>query len=226
VQPDKLIDSGTYALVPVKRLDRAKTRLGAVLSADERRRFCLAMLNDVLNTLSDCPRISAMGLYTSEPAACNVAEARAIETHGEVDGEDLCDGLNRIARTIERRGYDTLLVLPQDVPTLESAELNAFLETHTQLSIGGAPRGGTNLIALSPPTLIPFQFGPDSLALHRRAGMSADAVPRIVEMSSALRDIDLPEDLQWLADQPAKTQAGNWVLDWQGGLPGQPRYAS
>ena len=41
----------TYALVPVKGLSRAKTRLAGALTGDERAGLVLAMLRDVLTAL-------------------------------------------------------------------------------------------------------------------------------------------------------------------------------
>jgi 2-phospho-L-lactate guanylyltransferase (CobY/MobA/RfbA family) len=58
--------SGTWALVPLKRLDRAKRRLAPLLSGVERGRLSLAMVADVLAALAEVENIGRILLVSSE----------------------------------------------------------------------------------------------------------------------------------------------------------------
>ncbi len=200
-----------YALVPVKHLGAAKSRLSDVLSPSQRRDLCLAMLEDVLDGLEAVPSISDIGLYTSDPAVHEIAAGRGLETHGELEGESLCAGLDRVAASVRQRGFPTLLVIPQDVPNVDPSELEAVIREHGSLTLAGAPRGGTNLVVATPPDVIGFRFGPDSLILHRRAAMVAGVAPVLVAPPSLARDIDLPADLDWLADESPPCRAAAWA---------------
>ena len=62
-------EAPVYAIVPVKHLSQAKTRLADGLTAEHRERLCLAMLEDVLDALNDTPAIDTVGLYTSDATA-------------------------------------------------------------------------------------------------------------------------------------------------------------
>ena len=58
-----------HALVPVKDLGLAKTRLAAVLTAEERRDLARAMLEDVLAALLASPVVVAITLLSDDPVA-------------------------------------------------------------------------------------------------------------------------------------------------------------
>ena len=59
--------SNTWALVPLKNLDRAKQRLVPALSEDQRRNLVLAMARDVLTALEKSASITKTLLVSSEP---------------------------------------------------------------------------------------------------------------------------------------------------------------
>jgi 2-phospho-L-lactate/phosphoenolpyruvate guanylyltransferase len=59
---------------------------------------------------------------------------------------------------------------------------------------------GTNGLALSPPDVIPFQFGVDSFSAHRGAAARTGVRTVIVERPGLEFDVDTPSDLAaWLA---------------------------
>ena len=49
-----------WAVVPLKRYDRAKQRLASLLSTDERKQLVAAMANDVLTALGGVPQVPIM----------------------------------------------------------------------------------------------------------------------------------------------------------------------
>src|SRR4051812_47400037 len=61
------------AIVPLKRLDQAKTRLAEVLSPPERRQLMEALLGDVLGVLRAVPQIDRVVVASSDPGAAAIA---------------------------------------------------------------------------------------------------------------------------------------------------------
>ncbi|MGH8598980.1 MAG: hypothetical protein ACREXT_20220, partial [Gammaproteobacteria bacterium] len=54
---------------------------------------------------------------------------------------------------------------------------------------------GSNALALSPPDLIPFQFGHESFQAHCSAARAAGAEVRVLTLPGLAFDIDTPADL-------------------------------
>ncbi len=76
-----------WAIVPVKRLSRAKQRLGCVLSRNERVKLARTMLHEVLTTLCATPEVAGTIVVTGDPMVANLAtlfEARVVtDVHGD-----------------------------------------------------------------------------------------------------------------------------------------------
>ncbi|MEO8137784.1 MAG: hypothetical protein ABI831_27875, partial [Betaproteobacteria bacterium] len=71
--------------------------------------------------------------------------------------------------------------------------------------------GGTNGLLLSPPTVIPFLYGPDSAKRHLAAAGSAGIPARLVEITAFARDVDSPDDVHWLLGQRVACATLAWL---------------
>jgi 2-phospho-L-lactate guanylyltransferase len=67
--------------------------------------------------------------------------------------------------------------------------------------VAAAPDGGTNALVLTPPTVIPFLYGPDSADRHIAAAGDRGVVSQRLDLPAFARDIDTPDDVQWLVGQ-------------------------
>jgi 2-phospho-L-lactate guanylyltransferase len=111
-------------------------------------------------------------------------------------------------------------VLPGDLPTLAAADVGQLIRGHVQRhGEGGSSAtlcpasrdGGSNALLLSPPTALPFHFGPDSARRHAAAATVA-GVPLTVDGGSGFsRDIDTPADVQWLLQQRVACATIAWL---------------
>ena len=77
-----------WAVVPVKRFDLAKGRLADSLHADERRRLARAMLEDVLEALTNTAEVDRVLVVTREPEVATLATSAGADTIAET-GEGL-----------------------------------------------------------------------------------------------------------------------------------------
>ena len=101
----------------------------------------------------------------------------------------------------QARNASSALILPLDLPLLTTSALEKLVEPGYQPSpsIVIAPcrhRQGTNVLVLSPPRLIPPQFGLYSFARHQQLAQQTGVNPTICHSPHLAFDLDTPKD--WL----------------------------
>jgi 2-phospho-L-lactate guanylyltransferase len=196
------------ALVPAKALDRAKGRLAALLTEDERRQLALAMLEDVVKALQAVPEIDSVAVISPDAEVLDAARAlaaEAIEEPASVRGlnQALAHGLSVMSSR-----PDALLVLLADVPTLKPADVKDVLDAlppDRGVVIAPSSAKGTSALALRPPDIIPFRFGEQSFQNHKREAAARKIEHTIVRNEALANDIDEPADLKRLLEHPAET---------------------
>ena len=109
----------TWALVPIRGLETAKTRLGGHLDAELLRRTLVAT--------RDARRITGTIVVTMDPAAAGIArDHRAV---GLVERAPGLNGAISAARSVAvARGATAVLVLPADLPAVSAATVDAVLD--------------------------------------------------------------------------------------------------
>src|SRR4051812_8083228 len=117
----------TAAVLPVKRFDSAKQRLGEAVGGRERRELAAAMVEDVLVALGEVDGLDDVIVVTAEDRAA--ALARAAGAHVVADrleaGQSLAAEIG--VETAVQRGAERALLVPGDCPALDAAELTALL---------------------------------------------------------------------------------------------------
>jgi 2-phospho-L-lactate guanylyltransferase len=192
-----------WALIPVKSLERSKSRLNSVLNPQECAMLSRAMFMDVLDALNDAEGISNIAVLTNDEDVAGLASQLGHLVIADQSEGELCDGLNAAAKQLAELGADGVLILPGDLPTVTAADIESLLAKHEGgLSLCPAIRdGGTNALLCSPPDALPFQFGQDSARKHLELAEISGIKTNRLPMHAFFRDIDTPEDLSWLARQ-------------------------
>ena len=196
--------SRTWALVPLRGLEDAKTRLGAALDAEERLELVRAMASRTLAATRDARGLTGTVLVTADPAAAELAA-----TFGARTLVQRLPGLNaalREARAVAvAAGATATIVVPIDLPAIDADTLDRLLdEVRDALLDDGARsivalvadrRGvGTNSLLTAPPAVIEPAFGEASRAAHQAAAVRAGA--RFLELGGPLTlDVDTSDDL-------------------------------
>lgn len=194
----------TWAVVPLRGLETAKTRLAAALDAEERLDLVVEMATRTLEAARDAERITGTVLVTADPAAA--ALARSLGARALVQR---LPGLNAALREgraeAVRAGAGAVLVLPIDLPAVGAATLDALLarieasgtlEDATPVVAVVPDRHGlgTNVLFTAPPAAIDPAFGEGSFLAHRDAAAAVGA--RFVEIGGPLTlDLDTSDDL-------------------------------
>jgi 2-phospho-L-lactate guanylyltransferase len=190
----------TIAVLPVKRFDDAKQRLGESLRSGTRRALAEAMLIDVLTALRRARRVDGVVVVTSEHGAEALARGYDARTIRDPDEPGHNPAARAGVRWAIEQGARRALLVPGDCPALDPTEVDDLLLSHpheeSRVTIVPDRHGtGTNALVLCPPDAIAPSFGPGSRARHEALAREAGAECRIAEPPSLVLDIDTVEDL-------------------------------
>ncbi|MBX6378069.1 MAG: 2-phospho-L-lactate guanylyltransferase [Clostridia bacterium] len=184
------------ALIPMKPLAQAKTRLAAVLTPAQRRRLCLWMLSRVVEACvrADFDHIEVLG--------GDEVVAAAAERWGAHVRPEPAAGLNAslavAMRDLQSRRRAAVVVVPGDVPLVTPNDLSVLRELAVQGFVALAPSAdgtGTNGLGVPETVNLAPRLGPDSLARHLEDCCRAAVPHRVVHLSSLALDVDTPSDL-------------------------------
>lgn len=198
----------TWAIVPVKPLIRAKSRLADILTPKERETLSLKMLTRNLKILKTCKAITNTLVISRDTHVLALARSLGVHTVQESGHPELNDALTRASSLLQGWGVEATLVLPADLPLLDAEEINHMVELgHFSGSVVIAPddqEDGTNALLLHPPNIIEYAYGEGSYQRHTDAARQAAAILHIYETDRMKLDIDTPDDLVYYQMMAAK----------------------
>lgn len=192
------------AIVPVRALEGAKSRLGEALGVSERRDLVTRLLGRTLAALAGVAGVERTIVVSGDEAVLALARRAGTSVVPlRQRGTGLNPGLEEARAVALELGAASLLVLPADLADPATAALAGLLAARPGgPSVVLAPDRhgeGTNALLLTPPGAIGFSFGPGSRAAHRAAAAAAGIAYLEREGPLAL-DLDTPEDLRLAAD--------------------------
>lgn len=183
------------AVIPVKRLETAKSRLGAT-DDPQRPELALAFALDVIDACLKAPSISAVIVVTDDQEVIDAARGVSICP------EPVNGGLNRAIAEGAALVEGPIVALTGDLPCLTPESLEYVLGLASQYPhslLSDAQGSGTAmLLAIESRTLKPH-FGTKSRSEHVQAGYIDLALETSSEIrtliAGARRDVDTPADL-------------------------------
>jgi 2-phospho-L-lactate/phosphoenolpyruvate guanylyltransferase len=180
--------------VPVKSLDRAKTRLASVLSPEERAELAIAMLNDVLDAC--LPQGGwEVWVVSRQNEVLRLVERRGARPLQEI-GTTLRQAVRQTEAEAHRRGCTELALVLADLPFATKDALDKALATSASvIAAPAASDGGTNVLVRRPPSIIPARFGRSSFAKHRAEAYRRGVTFEPINIAELGFDLDRPDDL-------------------------------
>ncbi len=194
------------AVVPVKRLTTAKTRLSTARGA-ERRELALAFARDTVAALLEADCIDSVLVVTDDRAAAEVLRGQ----HAAVIGEPSGGGLNAAfghgaAHLRQEDPHTSILAVCADLPALRPAEVTdalAMAAAYERAFVADHVGTGTTMLIAAPGAELDPRFGASSADAHRRSG----AVPVVGRLPSVRQDVDSVSDL----DAAVVIGVGRWT---------------
>ena len=198
-------------VVPIRAFENAKSRLGAVLDAEERRDLVEGLLRRTVSVALAATGVDEVVVVSPDPEVLAVARDAGARPLLQ-SSRGLNPALAEARSTVTSR---RLMVVPGDLPGLSTGDLEAILAAGTATgspSVVLAPDRhgrGTNALLLDPPDAIDPAFGGDSHAGHAWLASSADIPYAEVTGRPGLElDLDTSDDLLLAeARRPEATRA-------------------
>jgi 2-phospho-L-lactate guanylyltransferase len=196
-----------WAVLPVKRLDEAKSRLDPVLGAAQRRALAESLFERCLGVLTQSPEVHQTLVVSADPAVLAHAGSLGATPIAE-EAAGLNGALSLAREHAVREGAQRLLVLACDLPLVSPEDLENLFSRAAVPGVVIAPdrrRQGTNALLLAPPLAIDFAFGENSFQRHQALAAAAGVSAAAVTLPGLAFDVDLPQDWHDL-------QASGWRL--------------
>ena len=205
-------------ILPVKRLDAAKSRLDSLFDPGQRRELAAAMLEDALDLCARATFLSWHVLSADEIVLRKAAE-RGFETLEDPPDGGLNDSL---ASAIDRlSGADSVTIIPADTPLATASDLQDILDTGAISDVVVVPAdrdAGTNGLYLSPPDLMAPRFGESSFSGYLRNAHETGLRCSILPLEGLALDIDSPEDIdELLGGSPRENRTVRLLQRWREG---------
>lgn len=186
------------AIVPVKPLAEAKSRLASVLSHDERMVLARRLLERTLLKLVRARGLAGIMVVSRDEAVLKIA--RKYGAFGILEtNTGLNDALEQARRVCLANGARAILILPVDLPRVRVRDIEKIIalgEPAPRIVIVPAVRdGGTNALLLNPARALEFQFGDNSFQKHSAAAAANNVPLALYESDTVTLDLDVPEDL-------------------------------
>lgn len=183
-------------LLPIKRLDRAKTRLGPVFSEAERRAIATALMDDAFEL---CASVDFLRWWvvSDDTTVLQHAAGRGFATIHD-GGSGVNEAVKQGVKEVLAEGATSVTVIPSDVPLAWKGDLRDLLDTGATSDVVVVPSqsdGGTNGLYLSPPDIVEPHFGPSSLKRHIASAGERKLRCSILPLARLALDIDRIEDV-------------------------------
>jgi len=202
------------ALIPVKSLSEAKSRLADHLTLRQRRNLVLDMLHHVLRVLRESNlrqdvAVVRPDLQVLEQAKAWGAQALVEQQHGH-------NPALQASRRALAPGASALLTISADLPLLQPGDIRSMIEQSMDYQVVLAPSRdgtGTNALLVRPPLALPYLFGPNSLHSYHQAAEQWQLSSTIVNSIGLALDIDTIDDLDDLYE--LQVLSGEHMQSWQ-----------
>ena len=203
----------TYrALIPVKALDEAKSRLAGYLTLHQRKNLVLDMLHHVLQVLQQSNMLEQITVVSPDLQVLDYARIWGV--HALI--EEL-PGHNAAlhAAALQETGTTALLTISGDLPLLQPSDIRALIERSLRYPVVLAPSRdgtGTNALLVQPPLALPYLFGVNSLYKYVRAAKERQLGSTIYNSIGLALDIDTIDDLDDLYE--LQVLSGEKIRSW------------
>ncbi len=189
-------------VVPVKRLQQAKSRLSGFLEPAARQQLVITLVRHVINTVyrsivsQSIP--ARIWLVSPDPVLRDVTDNKDVEWFLD-PVEELNAALTVARNHLQQCGCSSMMILAGDLPLLTVDDVRLLIAALADYDVVLAPdqeQCGTNALGVRLPSPLPFGFGTDSAAHHLRSAARLGLRVHLVHTPTLAFDLDDGERLQ------------------------------
>jgi 2-phospho-L-lactate guanylyltransferase len=189
----------TYsALVPVKAVREAKSRLAPYLSSREREQLVMEMLQHVLFTLQESGQFTRINVVSPDERVLAAAQQWGAQSLiEEQPGHN--PALQAAAQRELEAGATALLTLSADLPLLQPDDIRSLVQASYHYDVVLAPShegSGTNALLVHPPLVVPYVFGTGSLYRYQQEARQRHVSSTTCFSIGLALDIDTISDVE------------------------------
>jgi len=200
------------AIVPVKRLPEAKTRLSQVLLPNERKLITEMMLKDVLQALRNSQLLDGITIIGTDTSAKRLAkkyQARFVKE----PSVGLNASIEYATKLSLKYGATSVLVVLADIPLIDETDIKEAVRLGLDAAVVLSPSRaeGTNALLRTPPEVIKTEYGHGSFVNHLRRVQERGISFKTLWTPSLSFDVDTPGDLWELLQRRANTHTSKFL---------------
>jgi 2-phospho-L-lactate guanylyltransferase len=154
---------------------------------------------------------------TDDPFARDLAARFQFEVIADTVNPGETGAIEMATAECRRRGAERTLVVPADIPLIETSELQKIVDSAPPggaVLVPDAAGRGTNAALRAPADLFPLRFGNDSFVPHLAAAKATGKPCVVLKMPGIALDVDRPEDLKELATAKGERRSQRLVRSW------------
>jgi 2-phospho-L-lactate guanylyltransferase len=189
----------TYAVLPVKPLNRAKSRLARALKAPTRAALVRSIFSRTLDVIAQVPRLDGVIVVSRDLTILELARQRHAVALMESDS-GLNPAITQAAHWAVQHQARSILIVPVDLPLIMADDLENMLdlalEPNAMVIAPDRHDEGTNVLLVRPPDAIQFSYGTTSFRAHRAQAIDRGLTVHEYRSPTTAFDIDEPDDLE------------------------------
>lgn len=187
------------AIIPMKSLHLAKSRLSNILTPEQRKNLAMYLLDATIKELKESKFISEIIIVSSDKAVKNYSYLKNLKFIKDYD-----EGVNNAVILADHycinNDIDANIVIPQDLPFISAKEIdqicNISNKYHKCIIICPSKRfDGTNVLFRKPPNVIKTFYDDNSYINHLKEANKFKIPIESLDIGKLRFDIDTKEDL-------------------------------
>jgi 2-phospho-L-lactate guanylyltransferase len=204
-----------WAILAIKSLSRAKSRLAPALSDQARRDLAQAMFEDTLEALMQARSLAGIAVVSGDPLVRDMAISHGLHLIHDPEERGHNSSIEMAANALARKRVERIMTVPADVPLITGDDIDRLLAIPQGdgdlLLVPSHDGRGTNALVLSPHAGLKFCFGDDSRRNFKVNANGCRLVVQEIHIPSLALDIDGPEDLLALRAAAVDCRAARWL---------------
>lgn len=193
----------TFAIVPVKRFDSAKSRLGMLLNKYERAQLSKLFVHRTIRVLKGTSGVKKIVLVSSDVNVEKIAHLYGATFLKEKIQCGVNSAVDRGTKFCTDSGAEATLVLPADLPLVIPEDIDivckaALTVRNCMVLCPSYKFDGSNIMLRKPCNIINTSYDSSSYLAHVLEGVRNNIKTRILFIRRAMIDIDTVQDITTL----------------------------